>query len=468
MKGGFEMGFRDKLLDLKRRLSDRHMYSIIIVIIGVIAVWGLYQYKNEMQFRQRAENQYNRSFFELAGYGQNVEVMLSKAMISNSPEQGVVNLSEVWRQANLAQANLSQLPISQLALDNTSKFLTQVSDFSYTLLRQTLGGKPISQEQMDNLRRLHDYSVKMNSSFGQLQADLSYGRIKWGELSSKGTPIFQRTSENFTTTQFKNIEKEFKEYPSLIYDGPFSDNLKDIKPVGLSGADINQAQARDKAVRFLGADRAADIKSIGTTDGNIKTYNFQADMKGAPKNTSTVINIAQKGGHVLLFTNNRSAQREVLKVQQAKDAAKKFLRSRGYINMQDTYYLKEDGVATINYAYNQDGITMYTDLIKVKVALDNGEIVGFESKGYLMSHKDRKLGTPKITEDEARKAINTRLAVTSSGLAVIPTQWKTEILTYEFKGKVDGRDFLVYVNADTGKEEQILLIINTPSGILTM
>ena len=57
--------------------------------------------------------------------------------------------------------------------------------------------------------------------------------------------------------------------------------------------------------------------------------------------------------------------------------------------MQDTYYLKEDSTATINYAYEQDGVIVYSDLIKVKIALDNGEIVGFESKIFNESHRTR-------------------------------------------------------------------------------
>ena len=35
------------------------------------------------------------------------------------------------------------------------------------------------------------------------------------------------------------------------------------------------------------------------------------------------------------------------------------------------------------------------------------------------------------------------------------------------KSRVDDTDFLVYVNAQTGKEENILVIIDTPDGILT-
>ncbi len=462
------MSFRDKLLDFKRRLSDRHMYSIVIAVIGAIAILGLYQYKQEMEFRQRVENQYNRSFYEMVGYVQNVEVMLSKAMIANSPEMGITNLSEVWRQANLAQANLGQMPVSHLALNNASRFLTQVSDFSYSLVRQNLDGRPATPEQFDNLMKLHDYAVKMSNNLNQLENELGQGRIRWGELSQKGAPIFQRMSQNLTTTKFENLEKEFQEYPSLIYDGPFSDGLRDIKPQGLTGDMVKQDQARNAAVAFVGSDRVQDIKPTGSTDGTIKTFNFDVVLKNAPQNASAIINITQQGGHPLLMTGSRAVTRENINVEQAKDAAQKFLKSRGYNNMIDTYYLKEDGVATINYAYSQNNVTIYPDLLKVKVALDNGEIIGFESKNYLTSHRNRTIAKPKISQEEARRNINTRLDIFASGLAIIPTQWKTEILTYEFKGKVDGRDFIIYVNADTGKEEQILLIIDTPNGILTM
>ena len=56
----------------------------------------------------------------------------------------------------------------------------------------------------------------------------------------------------------------------------------------------------------------------------------------------------------------------------------------------------------------------------------------------------------------------------SEGLAIIPTEWKTELFCYEFKGKVDDTEFLVYINAENGNEENILVIINTPNGTLTM
>lgn len=135
--------------------------------------------------------------------------------------------------------------------------------------------------------------------------------------------------------------------------------------------------------------------------------------------------------------------------------------------MKPTYYLKQGGAVTINYAYEQDNVTIYPDLIKVKIALDNGEVLGMETTGYLNNHTERNIEKPSISMQEAKSSLNKKLEITSEGLAIIPTEWKTEIFCYEFKGKVDGTDFLVYVNAKTGKEENILVIIDTPDGILT-
>ena len=136
--------------------------------------------------------------------------------------------------------------------------------------------------------------------------------------------------------------------------------------------------------------------------------------------------------------------------------------------MKETYFLKQEGIVTINYAYTQDDVIMYADLIKVKVALDNGEILGIETTGYLNNHTQRDLSNIKITQDEARKTINQNLEIEAEGMAMIPTEWQTEILCYEFKGKVDDREFLVYINAENGREEDILIITNTPNGTLTM
>jgi spore germination protein len=463
------MGIREKLQDLKRRLSDRKMYSIIVVVIAAVAIFGIYQYKNSISLRQQLDNQYNRAFYDMTGYVNNVQVLLVKSLISGSPAKTASTLQEAWKQATLAQTNLGQLPVSQQILANTSKFLTQVGDLAYTLNNQNIQGKPLSDQQYKTIERLDALSVSLGKSLNNLQSQLNQGRLKWGDLAKKGTPLFKKSSSSLTIQNFENVDKTFQDYPTLIYDGPFSDHLAKSTPKGVTGEQLTVAQAKEKVASFFSGEKIDSIVDNGKNDsGPINTYSYKVTFKNAPKEQTAMIDVTQKGGHIYWMLYNRPSTGAKINVDQAKELGRKYLEAHGYANMVDTYYLKEDSTATINYAYKQDKVTIYPDLIKVKIALDNGEIIGIESKSYLTAHTVRTLPAPKITEKQARALINPRVKVLSSDLAVIPTDFKTELFTYEFKGKLNDRDFLVYINTETGKEENILMIINTPKGILTM
>ncbi len=463
------MGIRDKLLDFKRRLSDRKMYSIVIVVISAISIWGIYQFKHAANLRQELDSQYNRAFYEMVGYVNNVETLLAKSMVSTTTERTAITLQEAWKQADLAQTNLGQLPVTQPVLASTSKFLNQVGDLSLALDNQNIKGKSLNDEQYGMVEKLYKYSSSLNEKLKDLQDDLNAGRLKWGELASKGTRLFSKTKPGEMMKKFETVGDNFKDYPTLIYDGPFSDHMITAEARGLTGDNMSAGSAKEKVTEFLGKDRVQEVKDTGKSDhGPIKTYSFQTKLKNMPDDQVIDIAVTQKGGHVEWMLNNRPVNEAKLDMEKAKKAGIDFLKEKGYDNMKDTYYIKQDNTATINYAYIQDDVTIYPDLIKLKVALDTGEITGMEAKTYLSNHIERDIPDPKISMEEARKKINGKMEVLSSGLAFIPTDYKKELFCYEFKGKLNGKDFLVYINAETGEEEDILMIVDTPNGILTM
>ena len=457
---------KEKVYDWKDRLRDRHMLTLVIVLIAIIVALGLYTYKKQIEYRQASENSYNMAFFELVDYVDSVEVYLAKALVSNTAEHGAETLTYVWREANLAQSYLARLPINSSELENTSKFLNQVSDYSYSLSRKNINQESLTQQDLDNLTQLHQYSVELKNTLNQLSEDLNSGRISWGELTKKASPVFAQEVSNISKDSFSNLEENFHEYAGLIYDGAFSEHMTNPERKGLTGDDIDEETAKQRATEFLGADTIKEIKSNGLTqNANIQSYDFSVEKNDGG---SAWIAISQKGGHVVFSNSTRDVQAEVLTQEQANEIGLKFLESRGIYSMKPTYYLKQNGIVTINYAYVQDNVTVYSDLIKLKVALDNGEILGMETTGYLNSHEQRNFMTPVISQDEARSKINQNLEIVSEGMAMIPTEYQTEILCWEFKGNVDDRQFLVYVNVETGKEEDVLVILETPNGTMTM
>lgn len=449
-------------------MKKNYVYGIMILLIIISVVLGYFLYQEKEKYTTATHNQYNLALYELIDYVQNVENYLAKAMITSTPEHGAETLSKVWREANLAQVYLAQLPVSSTELANTAKFLNQVSEYSYSLSRKNIYKEELSQEDLDNLKNLHDYSTELKNTLNQLSTDMNEGRINWDELTKNTEIAFAQQVDNLSAATFSNLDENFGEYAGLIYDGAFSEHMESAEKKGLTGDEIDEEKAKQIAKNFIGEDRIEELNSNGLIEnGNIQVYDFSSKIKDGDSNNPLTISISKIGGHIVNMNYNREVNVESISIEEADRIGKEFLNSREIYNMKETYYLIEGGIVTINYAYEQNDITIYPDLIKLKIALDNGEILGMEEAGYLNNHEERNIPVAKISKEEAKSNLNKNLEITSEGLAIIPTEWKTEILCYEFKGKINDTDFLVYINAETGREENVLVIIDTPNGILT-
>ena len=253
----------NKLIDWKNRLKKGHMLSVICVLLIIVAVLGIILYKKQTEYRQASENNYNQAFYEVVNYVQNVETYLAKSMISSTPEHGAETLTNLWREANLAQSYLSMLPIESQELENTEKFLNQVSDYSYTLSRKNIYKEGLSTEDLGNLKDLHGYSVELENTLNQLAEDLNNGRLEWGELTKKGNIAFAQQVDNLSKESFSNLEENFHEYSGLIYDGAFSEHLTSEEKKGITGEDIEEEQAKKKSEEFIGNNNIKEITNMG-------------------------------------------------------------------------------------------------------------------------------------------------------------------------------------------------------------
>ena len=455
--------------NIKKAINNKFVRIIIIVAILLLSLLvGFIIYQNE-KYIQVSENDYNQSLYELINYVQNVETYLAKSVISTTPEHGAETLTNVWREANLAQAYLAELPVNTNELEKTEKFLNQVSDYSYSLSRKNIYNESLTQEELDNLNELYNYSVELENTLAQLSTDMESGRISWKQLTQKTNNAFAQQVSNISLDSFSNLEENFHEYSGLIYDGAFSEHLTSKEKKGLTGEEVSEEDAKKVVENFVGAENIKEISLNGESENTeILTYDFSVNLQDGRDDNKMSISISKKGGHIVYMTYNRDINAESMNEQEAVEKAKEFLVSREIENMKETYYIKEGGILTINFAYEQNGVIIYPDLIKIKIALDNGQIMGIETSGYLNSHYVRNIENPKITLEEAKKTLNKKLEVESEKLAIIPTEYQTEILCYEFKGKVNDKNYIVYINAENGREEDILLIVDTGNGTLTM
>jgi germination protein YpeB len=451
------------IVRFKKKLDPRVLGVAFFCIFGFFVIFSMDMTNNFKRQKQLAQDEYNRSMYELTTYIKNVDLDLSKLQITSDKRLLTLTLGDIWRESNLAKENLANLPIIQDNMGNTLKYLTQVSDFSHSLMDAISRGKQITPEQYADIARLNTSSTELLTVTNNIYDDLNSGRLKWDEVAKLGN---QQLDQNVAVSNIESISKTFVEYEGLIYDGAYSNHIIEITPKNLSDNEVTQEQAKTNLITIFGEESIEYANFVGETNNQLDLFEFQVKLKEFPSVRD--VYMTKKDGKLYLMISDRTVKEQKITVDKAKDLGKEFLKRMGIDSVTDTYYLITENLVTINYAAVQDEVILYTDLVKVKIALDDGEVCSVETGGYTFNHTNRDNLKPTLTMEEAESKINKNIKVESKNLALIPTEAKKELLVYEFKGTVNDKKCIIYINALTGEEENLLMIIETPNGTLTM
>ncbi len=450
------------MFGIKRRRTLIRVLSYTISAFCLAIIVGISGYVMAYKYRMNIEYTYQRALTELSEHVNNIDIALQKAQYASTGAQLSDLGSEIWVNAGAAQTDIAQMPLSTVNLTNTNKFISQAGDYANSLSNQLDENSTITDSQRTTLVDLHGYADKLSTQLSDLTSDLQSGRItllKAEKLAKDHNP--NKATPASLEGGFLNIENTFANLPSLIYDGPFSDNVLKKSPQFLSGKSaVSKEDARQRAAQFLDMDKK-DVKDAGETGGNLPSWNFTAK--------TTTIFISKSGGYPIRSLDSRAPSYAKLDANAAAQKALTFLNSKGFQSIAQTYYLTNNNVCTINFAYVQNGVILYPDLLKVSIALDTGSVISYDSTGYLMNHHDRTLPAAKISRKQAEAKVNKQLAIQKVSMALIPTANGQETYCYEFRTTTKDKQTIIdYFDAQTGAEKTMLILKSTPGGMLAM
>ena len=453
-------------------VKKRKIYIIIVCVIGIssIAYAVLMNYQKSL-YRNFVKNVYSKNMYELINSVDNIRSSLTKATIIGSKETNIIMYGDIFRYSSMASDRLNTLPIENEITGNTNKFLSQVGDFANSIQKNLSEGKVITDVDYKTIETLKLQSVDLHANLSSALEDINSGKVNWGDIKKKASALVNNDTPVMLSQKFKDIQKQESQYPALIYDGPFSDNIQNIKPKIEAEKEISNKEAIEKVKNIIGKERVKNItesKYKGST--KISSFNYSITINGRGKDEGGIsCEVSKNGGKIVYLLDNRMPKNPTIDLSKAVESGNKFLKDNGFSNMISTYTLTYANNVVISYVYQHNGVVIYPDQIKVKVALDNGEITGVEAEKHLISHmENRNLQVPKISQENAKKCIGKNLSIKNIRLAIIPKSNNTEVLCYEFFGDYKNDNFFVYINSQNGSEERILEIINTPNGALTM
>lgn len=440
---------------------------VTIIVIGSIS-FGAVMYSENKTYKNYLKAQYQMSVYNLLENVKGMQVSLSKATVSETPGQRAILFEEISRKAEGAKSDLHNLPINHESISQTSKFLAQVGDYTYTLVKNENKEEVNNKKTQKTIEELKNYSSYLTLQLQALENEMTDESFNWDEIRKTGVEYENTKAKDDFNIKFQNISKEMQSYPTLIYDGPFSDNALRVKPKVLNEKTVSKENILKSAEKYIGKDKINNIKAVEKVGGDIPSYSFKANLKGQ-KDSYVDIDISENGGKLVYMLNNRKVSNQNISIDKAIQKGKEYIEENGYPKMIPLYSLKYDNIAIINYVYVKDNVIVYPDQLKIKVALDNGEIIGVDSRTYLKDHSDsRKVDTPKIDYKKYKEELSKKMKVENIRLALIPVDSTKEVLCYEYVAEKDGEKYIIYINSLTGEEENILKVLETSNGELTM
>ncbi len=451
-------------MDEERRrewFQPRFLLPVLAVALVMSLAWGYTQYREKRAWETRAENQYNRSFSELALHVAGLESQLAKAAVSNSPSHLVRLLTDVWRQAYLAQEDIGQLPLASVDLSRTKNFLARVQSFSFNTLLEIDSGKTLPEDKWENLRDFYRQARYVTEELFALQERILEDGERWlnvdrVDMAAARTDLSRRLEANKVTKSFTMLEDGLRRLPEPEIEGP----LPGFKPEpkGLTGLKIGKEEAREIALRFLerdGGEYQAEYE--GEIKGEMPLYLFRlTEARRKDGSAPSRLAVSVQGGHVAWMLKERMCEEKELSLEEAAQKAREFLKKRDYPEMTPVAVEEYRNVAAVSLAREAQDTLIYPELIKVKVALDNGEVLGMEAVPYLtFRDQDRQIPAARLSLEEIKKKLNPHLRVAQIKKAIVLNDRFQEILCYECDVELDKQRFLVYINARTGEEENI-------------
>ena len=439
-------------------LSKRTVVKIVSFLCAAVFSAMGFAFKERAEkhrYLTMIENQYTSSFEQLDSSLNNITDSLEKVIYVSSAKKMSALSAEIFSEAELAKTALSSLPAAEGNLSTIYRFLSQVGNYALTVSKNITDENSVTDAQREQLKVLRDTAKTVLQVISDSSIEYNTPE-KWAE--SVENKLNGSINGESLANSLTELDENLSDYPTLIYDGPYSDHILTKEPLMTTNATVfSENEALAVAQETVG--KNSQIKFEGMQKGRIECYRFV--------DNNVNVAVSKRGGYVIYMRKNRTVGENLLSYDQALTKAKKFLEDMKIANVTDTYYYTDEGVCVINFAYLDGQTICYTDLIKVGVAMDTGEIMLLETEGYLTNHTDRAFQVPEYTSDEAMQKINSDLEVEKTSITLIPTDGGGEVRCYEFLCRSEsGGEILVYINTSTLEEEQIYILLKTDGGTL--
>lgn len=421
-----------------------------IPVIGFVVVgaglgwWGYDQQRQRQALAIDTENQYSASFHALVSDVHHLQEELGKSSVSGDRSAFQSHVRNVWRLTFAAQTQVGRLPFSLMPMHRAQQFLSRVGDDADRWMNaapdpaQPVVHRTVVKDYAD----AHQLAVQLDDLQGRVLGD----GLRWLDANRALTDGKQ---DNQIVDGFRRIDTqastfvESSDRPQSMHRG------RTLVLQSETLATPQQARAALAGLLGVSPQPAWNVTSTGA-GAYVKDYVIDGQIGGATLHAL----VSQHGAHVLSFHIDRARSRTDFNFADAQDKAQTWLASQQFgkveIQMADQF----DGTGYFVLAPVRDSSVVVSQGILVKVALDNGQVVGYDATNYYY-YPVRDLPVRRYSADTLRRAVNPAFRVRMVREVIALDKSNQYQPAVAFYGTGNGETYCVYINANTGREMAI-------------
>ncbi len=421
----------------------------LLVILTCILIAYYQVYKKSKQNANILEGVYASSYYSMVDNVNNLAVDISKYSTLTTRQAKLSTLQDIMGDCNYVLAGLSVLPINHDNVVATTKFFNQINGVCEAYMKVLNKNEDLTQKQELLFEEIAIVLAELKANFNKQNYgmyDSNYNFVDAGFFDSKGM--------NELSTSMGDLSSEEVEYPSMIFDGPFSTSFETKEVKGLPQTKVTQDEAKKYLEDTVFSGRNFAVNFIQYTEGNIATFDFE--VKSDSK--TFYAQVSERGGLLINLSSYAEGGDPILSAEQAQEIAKNFANNIGFENMKPVWREEKQNVLYVNLAPMINGVVYYPDLVKVKVDLTSQEVIGFEAQNYVLNHVER---NPQFNTsiDDAESLLGFDYEILSTRKAVIRLDSGIEVSCYElYVERIDGM-FFYYIDATTNQIAKVLKLV---------
>lgn len=430
-------------------------FPITAIALIAVGVWGYQENQEKNSVLIKAENQYQRAFHDLNNHVNKLQEEMGKTLAVNSRKQMQQSMTNVWRLAYAAQEDVGQLPMTLMPFDKAEEFVANIGRFSYEMGVRDLEKKPLNAQERKTLKTLYNHSHDIRENLNSVQEKVLSNHLRWMDVEL-AMATEDKNLDNTIIDGFKKVNKTVEQYPEVDW-GPTVNNLN-VQMKGkykkMHGKKATPTEIKEKTRKLFGYPSTKGMKVSLNKKGDYQTYSVT--IKEGKKEVNADWTAIQ--GHLAWMMMDRPWGKNKITYKQADQKATSFAKKLGFGEMKVISYDQTENSLSFQMVKKIGNVLVYPEVVSMKIALDNAEVIGVQADDYLFNHVQKINTKPTINEQQARKKLQRSIKVSKSNLAYINNQSGTGVLCYEFLGKLDDQKYRIFINAKTGEEEMIQTI----------